>query len=55
MPQPTQTEIQAILHVQHEINAENEIQRRTQFLKIIFDIQEPKVTCWACPEAKTPH
>lgn len=33
MPQPTQAEIQAILHVQHEINAENEIQRRTQFLK----------------------
>lgn len=33
MPQPTQAEIQTILHVQSEINAENEIERRTQFLK----------------------
>ncbi|MDU0205342.1 ammonia-dependent NAD(+) synthetase [Paenibacillus sp. MAH-36] len=33
MSHTTQAEIQAILHVESEINAENEIQRRTQFLK----------------------
>ncbi|WP_246239431.1 ammonia-dependent NAD(+) synthetase [Paenibacillus anseongensis] len=33
MPHTTQAEIQTILHVESEINPENEIQRRIQFLK----------------------